>query len=111
MDLLQWLNINGNCARLAELIAVNGGTMEVSQFGHTRAAPDANRYGRLGLTVEEAFTLQYMRGAFDAMSQGRPGPYMQRVKQMIDSEIRGSRIELPAPGQSEAILRMPLRKL
>jgi hypothetical protein len=103
MDLLEWLSMNANCAKLAMLISKNGGTMEVTRFG-TVTQSQANRYGVTGLTLEEAFLLQYMRGAFDALSQGKPAIYMARVKEAIDQEIRGTCIAIPTAEEQRRLI-------
>lgn len=90
--------------RLAELIAVNGMTMVVSGQVGQSVPSDANRYGRLGLSIDEAFELTYMRGWFDCLAVGQTDSFMREVGARIGREIAGIQILIPTPEEKEVLL-------
>ncbi len=101
MNIIRWLGNDAVRKRIAELIAVNGGRMEVvGQIGQSvpvEVGPlgPVHRYGRTGLTIPEAFELTYLRGMFEAFATGESGQVMMDVKGIIEREIAGSLIEIP----------------
>lgn len=101
MALLQW--VEANVARVAELICVNRGSMAVGgQIG--QSVPDGNRYGRLGLTVQEAFEITYLRGYLEALSIGVPEATVKQVMLRIQQEMSGNRIMIPTAEEKSFLL-------
>ena len=105
MKLHEWLD-TGIIARLAELIAVNNMNFEVKgNIGKPMpVGPEVNRYGRIVLTIPEAFELTYLRGWFDALAQGMSDEYMKDVQARIGREMAGMVIQIPTQEQKEQIL-------
>lgn len=71
MNVLEWLDLKRQDGlavkeRFAELIAVNFGTMTVSEFGNIRR-DTGSPYGRVGLTVIEAMELCMMTGQYQGL--------------------------------------------
>jgi hypothetical protein len=93
-----------NLARVAELLAVNGGSFEVKQVHREGRPSAANRYGREGLTLQEAFQLTYYRGWFDALAEGMSESYMRDIHRRIQAEIAGKQILIPTADERQAIL-------
>lgn len=102
-----WLN--NVKARFAELITINGCAIEVTKVGEViKTEPDTpghNRYGRLGLTLSEAFELTYYRGMLDALSIGRPLTDGQAVMEELRRESLGVVVEIATPEQAKELLR------
>lgn len=104
MTLLQWVSGENVKRRLAELIAVNNGSMEVvGEIGKVVACT-VNRYGRIGLTIHEAFELTYLRGMWDALAIGLPGGVIGEARDVIGREIQGITIAIARPDQVKEIL-------
>lgn len=105
MKLREWLNTN--VGRVAELVAVNGGTFEVARLGAT-CSSHSNRYGRLGLNPNEAFELTYYRGIIDALINTDTNPQLavKYMRDSIDREIRGNVIEIASPEQQKELLNV-----
>ena len=106
MTLNDWLSLNNNLARVAELMAVNGGQLSVSRAGKSEPST-ANRYGRLGLLLSEAFELQYYKGIIDALTNahGRPQETALEAHKRIGQEIDGRLISIPSPEEQVSLLR------
>ncbi len=76
-------------ARVAMLLCSNGGTFEIAgQVGVVHEVDrSVNRYGRTGLTIEEAFELTYYRGMFDSLRPEERETVARRLKQEADGQI------------------------
>lgn len=108
MSVMALLHGNGKkfLKRFAELIAVNGGAISLHGTIGKPEPTQENRYGRKGLTFEEACEMQYMRGIFEGVLMSIQGAYAQEAQHEIHKEIRGSEIEIATPDQVAAILGM-----
>mgnify|MGYP001421567746 CR=1 FL=1 len=109
MTLDEWLSQgqNQNLKRVAELFAVNHGRMDVQgNIGEVLHDPKINRYGRLGLTIIEAFELTYMKGVIDGFIASSPNQEKtsKEAFQRVIREVRGQMIEIPTPEQKKLLL-------
>ena len=109
MTLDQWLDMNDgqNLKRLSELMCVNHGKLQVEgNIGTVLRDEKVNRYGRLGLTLNEAFELTYYKGIVDALTNSSPNPPLtaQQAMARITREAQGRMIELATPEQRKQLL-------
>ena len=83
-------------SRLSELIVLNYGAINVTNFSGPQ--PSENALGRVGLTPGEAFELNYLRGFLEGIQYGT-GDCMSDVIEMVQDQTRqketGSLIALP----------------
>ncbi len=107
MTVHEWLDVNDgqNLKRLAELMTVNHGKMEVTDVGQPINAPDS-RYGRVVLNVNEAFELTYYKGVIDGLTNahGNAQILSQQVMNRLVREATGQVIDIPTPEQRKALL-------
>lgn len=99
--LLQWLNgpsnMDGktNLQYLAELIAVNGGSLDIHKIG---AVKNESKWGRAGLTPNEALELtgivQFGWGIMFTLELDQRGLLHEAVQNEITRQERGSRIHI-----------------
>lgn len=107
--------IEKNLPRLAELVCLNGGSLEINgQVGPGAVHPAGNRYGRVGLQVQEAFELTYLRGALDALiaSSKARGEEVDEagIRSEIEREIAGRQISVPTEQEARALLSGAMHK-
>jgi hypothetical protein len=109
MTLDEWFDMNDgrNLKRLAELGSVNRGSFQVDGPIGTSEVTDQNRYGRLGLTVNEAFELTYLKGGMDALinAHGNPQVNLKKALDRLTCEAQGRLIEIASPEQTAFLLR------
>lgn len=104
--LLHWLNGPSNqegktnLSLLAELIAVNGGSLDIHRIG---AVPNQSKWGRVGLTPNEALELtgmvQFAWGIMFTLEQDLRPVLHEAVQNEITRQERGSAIHIA--GSSE----------
>lgn len=108
MTLDQWFDMNDgrNLQRLAELMTVNHGRLQVEGNVGTVVETDQNRYGRLGLNINEAFELTYYKGIVDALTNCSKNPPETAKAAMarLSRAAQGRMIELATPEQRKQLL-------
>lgn len=87
---------------LAELIVLNNGNTEVTEFGKITEAD--NKLGRVGLMVEEAFHLNqlinFMKGILWTLGQPELEEAVTRyIKREVDKTTNGSSLYLPTTNE------------
>lgn len=107
MNIHDWLQANNHLARIAELVAVNYGNSKIEGKIGQPIPSTENRYGRLGLNIQEAFELQYYRGILDGFinSSLEPVKMAQEVQVTIFDEINGNLIKIPSKEQQKELLK------
>jgi hypothetical protein len=109
VTLIDWLGLrdNFNLKRVTELMVVNHGRLSIEgNIGSVLEDPKINRYGRLGLTLNEAFELQYYKGIIDGLTNAHPNPELTSKEAMarINREASGRVIDIPTPEQRKVLL-------
>ena len=83
-------------------MTINGMSMEINGEIGRSVASDSNRYGRVGLTIQEAFELTYLRGMFDALvNESIAIP----IRDAIVRESQGITILVPTEAQKRELLK------
>jgi hypothetical protein len=84
--------------RFAELIVCNGGRIAVNKVGHVEKAD--NPYGRIGISVNEGFELQFLAGILEGMmiSLDQNLVVMEAFKMKIQEVIDKRKAEMEASG-------------
>lgn len=102
---MMWANSparNGQIAdRVAELMTINGGNMEVTSVGKIVKAD--NRYGRLGLMPQEAMELAYLTGSIAVLVKMFPHE-VPAFNSLVQQRAKGQLIEIATPEQVKALL-------
>lgn len=108
MTVFEWLqspSIGGRTILqyLAELIAVNKGTYQITEYGRVERGPGP--YGRIGLTEEEAIHLAQISGClngfFLALGQADVPEVQRLIKEEIDGHVTGRKVQLQVPGPED----------
>lgn len=110
MNTLEWLQSPGishgdepPCTileELAELVGINGG-MQFKGFGtHMQGGP----YGRIGVTMEEAFRLVFLSGVLEGLTRAEDGVHQAEVARLIKEEIKRANAALAAAQKPDIVL-------
>jgi hypothetical protein len=78
--------------RFAELVAVNGGTTAIHEFGKSTQS-NANRWGRVGLTTPEGLELANMTGQVSLLQAIFPHQSVE-FSNLVKRIVGGSMIEI-----------------
>lgn len=86
-------------------MTVNGNEMQVSHLVQSPTPTQANRYGRLGLTISEGMELTYYKGILDGMINCAKNPVTvgKAVMERLTREARGEVIEIATAEQLRAM--------
>lgn len=89
MTVFDWLDKPTDCGttvlqRLAELVMVNGGKLEVREIGRVESG---GIYGRIGLTMQEAAELIYLNGFLQGLLSANDGREGDQVLTLLSQEV------------------------
>jgi hypothetical protein len=111
MTLQEFLQKDDNAAlkRIAELMAVNRGSLAVKQIGPAKPTKD-HRYGRYNLNPNEAMELAFLGGFVQGLIAAFDDPHLVEVFQdTVQKEITGNTILIASPEQTKELLSVSNR--
>lgn len=100
--LLVW--VKQNIKRITELMFVNNKSMKITTIGYIKE--DQNKYGRVGITVQEAVELSYYRGVIEGvMNLTGAANLAPEISRMIKEEAEGAVIQIASPEEISLLLK------
>lgn len=105
MNILDLLNSDNFLQRFAELITVNGGPLP-QKIVQNPEKSDKNRYGRIGLTIEEMIELQYRRGVFEGILTATNNKYLAQAQEALRKESTGTLIQIASVADLNLFLQL-----